>query len=196
MRQVRSRILKQDTVAARNIVQQSRTERELELCFYAAVSRKTAAPMHDIGKIGIPDAILLKPGKLNNVEFETMKTHTTIGARILRGTSIPLLDLAEEIALGHHEKWGGSGYPQGISGEDIPEPARIVAVLDVYDALIHDRVYRPALPEDDALAIIAQGRGTHFAPEIYDAFLAVLPELRTIREELSDECQKPEVSES
>jgi len=151
-----------------------------------AETLRLAAPMHDVGKIGIPDAILLKPGKLDDDEWDIMKGHTTIGGRILRGTHIPLLHMAEQIALAHHEKWDGSGYPKGLAGEDIPESARIVAVVDVYDALVNDRVYRPAVPEHDALAIMDRERGGHFDPDVYDAFRAALPELRVIRSRLRE----------
>ncbi len=151
-----------------------------------AETLRLAAPMHDVGKIGIPDAILQKPGKLDDDEWDVMKTHTTIGARILEGTGISLLNTAEQIAAAHHEKWDGSGYPSGLSADEIPEPARIVAVLDVYDALVNDRVYRPAVPEQDALAIMDRGRGTHFDAEIYGAFRAALSQLRAIRERLRD----------
>lgn len=147
---------------------------------------RMAAPMHDIGKIGIPDGILLKPGKLTDAEFDIIKTHTTIGARMLGESGIRLLVLARDIALSHHEKWDGSGYPRGLSGEDIPLSARIVAIADVYDALINDRVYRPAMPEDKALAIMRGGRGTHFDPTVFDAFIKSLPEFRRIRRELAN----------
>ena len=113
--------------------------------------------MHDVGKIGIPDAILRKPGKLTPAEFETMKTHTLIGARMLEGSQSAILAMARDIALCHHERWDGTGYPQGLSGLAIPEPARILSIVDVYDALSHDRVYRPALPEDEVLNHLAQG---------------------------------------
>jgi len=145
-----------------------------------------AASMHDVGKMGVADAILKKPGKLTAEEFEQMKEHTQIGARILEGTHIPLLELAREIALNHHEKWNGSGYPSRLAGEAIPLAARIVAVCDVYDALVNDRVYRAALPEPEALAIIQDGRGSHFDPAILDLFLERLPEIRTIREKFAD----------
>ena len=144
---------------------------------YAEMLR-LAAPMHDVGKIGVPDAILLKPGKLTEEEFETIKTHTTIGGEILEGSSILLINVARDIALYHHEKWDGSGYPQGRSGEHIPQTARIVAVVDVYDALVHDRVYRPAMSEEDALEIMSDGKGSHFDPDVFDSFLEVLPQLR------------------
>jgi putative two-component system response regulator len=142
---------------------------------------RLAATMHDVGKMGVADAILRKPGKLTPEEFERMKEHTRIGARILEGSRIPLMRLARDIALYHHEKWTGGGYPEGLAGEAIPLPARIVAVCDVYDALVNDRVYRKALPEEQALAIINEGRGTHFDPGVVDIFLGQLPEIRAIR---------------
>ncbi len=141
---------------------------------------RVAAPMHDVGKIGISDNVLLKPGRLTPEEFEIIKTHTTMGAKILGGSDIPLLQLAERIALWHHEKWDGSGYPDGLAGEAIPQEARIVAILDVYDALSHDRVYRKAMPEEKVMAILKEGRGTHFDPQIYDAFLDLLPAIKQI----------------
>ena len=150
---------------------------------------RLAAPMHDVGKIGVPDSILAKPGKLTDDEFKAMRTHTTIGARMLQGSGIGLLDLSSEIAHCHHEKWDGSGYPSGKSGTDIPQAARIVAVVDVYDALVHDRVYRPAVPEQKALAIIAEGRGSHFEPHLVGVFMDALPQVRRIRAEVKDDQQ-------
>jgi len=147
---------------------------------------RLGAPMHDIGKIGIPDHILAKAGPLTPEEREIMKTHTTIGARILDAPSSPLLYMARDIALNHHERWDGSGYPSGLRGPDIPEAARIVSVLDCYDALVHDRVYRPALPEDQALATMSEGRGTQFDPELFDVFLDCLDELRSVRARFLD----------
>jgi putative two-component system response regulator len=147
---------------------------------------RLAAPMHDIGKMGVADAILKKPGKLSPEEFDQMKEHTTIGARILEGAQIPLLELARHIALNHHEKWAGGGYPAGLSGEAIPFSARIVAVCDVYDALVNDRVYRRAIAEDEALAIMREGRGSHFDPRVFDLFLEKLPEIRAIRNKFAD----------
>ena len=132
-----------------------------------------AAPLHDVGKIGISDAILLKPGKLTPEEFDQIKTHSTIGAHILAGSSIPVLRLAEEIALRHHERWDGTGYPGGMRGEEIPMSARIVAVTDVYDALTHKRVYKEAWPLEKALEEIRSQRGRHFDPRVAEAFLTV-----------------------
>ena len=148
---------------------------------------RIAACMHDIGKIGVPDNILLKSGKLTDEEFEIIKAHTTIGARILSGSEISLMKMARKIALSHHEKWDGTGYPQGLAGENIPEAARVVAILDVYDALVHKRVYRPPIPEEVALQMMAKDRGTHFDPRIFDAFLAVLPRIRQIRLQVREE---------
>ncbi len=147
---------------------------------------RIAASMHDIGKIAVPDNILLKEGSLNNEEFEIMKRHTVIGAQILKGSSISLLKMAQEIALNHHERWDGSGYPNKIAGEKTPISARLVAVIDVYDALVHKRVYRPPIPEKEALQMISRDKGSHFDPEIFDAFKRVLPQLRRIRLQVQD----------
>ncbi len=142
---------------------------------------RLAAPMHDVGKIGISDAILLKPGPLTDGEYAMMKQHTIIGARILSGSDLPLLIAASEIAIAHHEHWNGKGYPRGISNENIPQTARIVSILDVYDALVNERVYRKAMDDKEALGLIEDGRNEQFDPEIYDVFISVLPELREIR---------------
>ena len=136
-----------------------------------------SAPLHDIGKVGIPDAILLKPGKLTEEEFEIMKTHAAIGNDSLAVAEAELgsndfLGFAREISLSHHEKWDGSGYPSGLSGEDIPLSGRLMAVADVYDALISKRIYKPAFPHEKAMQIILEGRGTHFDPDVVDAFAA------------------------
>ncbi len=155
---------------------------------YAEMLR-LAAPMHDVAKVGIPDAILLKPGKLTPEEWQIMKTHTTEGARILSAPDIPLMRMARQIALSHHEKWDGSGYPQGLAGDRIPEPARIVAILDVYDALVHKRVYRPALPEAEALDIIFKKSPGHFDPTVTELFFECLPGIREIREKVRDESE-------
>lgn len=137
-----------------------------------------SAPLHDIGKVGIPDRILLKPGKLTPEEFEIMKTHTTLGrdaidhAESMLGMPVDFLNVAKEIALSHQEKWDGSGYPQGLKGDDIPIAARLMAVADVYDALISRRVYKAPIPHEQAVEIVRQGRGQHFDPDVVDAFLA------------------------
>jgi len=147
---------------------------------------RIAAPMHDIGKIGIPDRILLKPGKLTEEEFEEMKQHSAIGADMLSGTDIPLLEMASEIAMCHHEKWDGTGYPTGLSGKDIPESARITTIVDVYDALVHKRVYKEACTEGSALEVMQQMVGKHFDPELYEVFVTNLAKMREIKENYSD----------
>jgi putative two-component system response regulator len=134
---------------------------------------RRAAEMHDVGKIGVPDAILLKMGKLTPEEFEVVKTHTVIGARILSGGKFPLLRLAEEIAFSHHERWDGDGYAR-IRGTDVPLAGRIVAVADVFDALTQQRPYKPAWPVAEAIAEIDLQRARQFDPEIVDAFLRVI----------------------
>jgi putative two-component system response regulator len=131
------------------------------------------APLHDVGKIGVPDTILLKMGKLTTEEFEVVKTHTAIGARILSGGKFPLLRLAEEIAFTHHERWDGNGYA-GIRGADIALAGRIVAVADVFDALTQQRPYKPAWPVGDAIGEIDRQRGKQFDPDVVDAFLRVI----------------------
>lgn len=141
---------------------------------------RVGAPMHDVGKIGIPDHILRKPGRLSPEEYQIIKQHPRIGAGILGGSKIPLLQTATDIALCHHEKWDGSGYPAGLSGKDIPEAARVVAIADVYDALSNDRVYRAMYPGKEVLGIMAKKRGTHFDPEILDCFMANLPAMEKI----------------
>jgi putative two-component system response regulator len=134
---------------------------------------RRGAELHDVGKIGVPDAILLKMGKLTPAEFEIVKTHTTIGARILSGGKFPLLRLSEEIAFTHHERWDGSGYA-GIRGTDIALAGRIVAIADVFDALTQQRPYKPAWPVADAIAEIDRQRGRQFDPDVVDAFLRVI----------------------
>jgi PAS domain S-box-containing protein/putative nucleotidyltransferase with HDIG domain len=136
---------------------------------------RLAAPLHDVGKIAIPDAILGKRGKLTLEEFDEMKTHTTIGAQMLAGSAFALLEVAQQIALTHHEQWDGSGYPAGLAGEAIPIVGRIVAVADVFDALTHSRPYKPAWRTPDAVAEITSQAGRHFDPQVVDAFLSVDP---------------------
>lgn len=145
-----------------------------------------AAAMHDAGKIGISHRILHKPGKLTSEEFDIMKTHTQIGKRILGDYDSPLLRMAGDIAFSHHERWDGTGYPQGLAGEAIPESARIVAVVEVYDALINKRLYRPAFPEKEALSMMTEQSGKHFDPRIFDAFMGILSEIRRISDEIRD----------
>ncbi|MFS2124627.1 HD domain-containing phosphohydrolase [Pseudomonas sp. Pseusp97] len=151
-----------------------------------------SAPLHDIGKIGIPDHILLKPGRFTPEEFEIMKTHTTLGRDAIQqaedrlAVKVDFLRFAKEIAYSHQEKWDGSGYPQGLAGDDIPISARLMAVADVYDALISSRVYKPGMPHEQALGIIREGRGSHFDPDICDAFLANADRFREIAERFAD----------
>lgn len=149
-----------------------------------------ASPMHDVGKIGIPDAILMKPGKLTDKEFDIMRTHPQIGARILGGSSSPLLKMAEVIALSHHEKWNGMGYPNKLKGEDIPIEGRIVALADVFDALTSRRCYKPAWPLERALNLIKETREEHFDPNVVDAFFESLDQILEIKQRYADEVPK------
>jgi putative two-component system response regulator len=151
-----------------------------------------SAPLHDIGKVGIPDAILLKPGKLTVEEFEVMKTHTTLGrdaiahAEALYGTTNSFLRYAREIAHYHQEKWDGSGYPEGLSGDAIPVSARLMAVADVYDALISRRVYKPPFTHETAVRIITEGRAQHFDPDMVDGFISVADQFHEIARRYAD----------
>ncbi len=142
---------------------------------------RAAAPMHDVGKIAIPDEILRKPGPLTDVEREEMKRHTVVGHRLLADSQSDLLRLAATIALTHHERFDGYGYPQGLSGYDIPLEGRIVAVADVFDALLSDRYYRPALPARDAIRVIERGRGTQFDPAVVDVLLRHQADILALR---------------
>lgn len=151
-----------------------------------------SAPLHDIGKVGIPDRILLKPGRLDEAEWEIMKTHCKLGrdaidcAERRLGTVVDFLQFAKEIAYGHQEKWDGSGYPEGLSGDAIPISARLMAVADVYDALISRRVYKEPMPHEQAVGIIVDGRGRHFDPDMVDAFVTIAERFRDIALEFSD----------
>jgi putative two-component system response regulator len=138
----------------------------------------SAAVFHDIGKLGVPRRVLLKPGPLSMLERKIMQTHTLLGALLLLGKVGAWVKLARSIALHHHERWDGRGYPRGLAGVHIPAAARIVAVADVYDALTHARVYRPAFPEGRAIAFMRTQRARHFDPDVIDCFLDVLPTLR------------------
>ncbi|RVT83857.1 response regulator [Inhella crocodyli] len=161
------------------------TDAQIEMLF-------KSAPLHDIGKVGIPDRILLKPGKLTAEEFEVMKTHTTIGRDAIEraeqqlGLPVAFLQCAKEIAYGHQEKWDGSGYPQGIGGDLIPISARLMAVADVYDALISRRVYKEGMPHEKAVEIIIAGRNQHFDPDVIDAFVVVLSQFQAIATKFHD----------
>ena len=161
-------------------------DRRIELLF-------KSAPLHDIGKVGIPDSILLKPARLDADEFEIMKTHTTLGrdaivhAEQALGREVPFLRFAKEIALSHQEKWDGTGYPEGLAGAAIPLSARLMALADVYDALISKRVYKPAFSHEDSVRIILEGTGTHFDPDVVEAFKAVQEDFRAIAVRFSDD---------
>jgi len=151
------------------------------------------APLHDIGKVGIPDAILLKPGKLTPEEFEIMKTHTTLGGNAIAYSeenyqlhNNHFLSLAQQIATGHHEKWDGSGYPKGLKSQEIPISARLMAVADVYDALVSRRIYKEGFSQECVAEIITEGRGKHFDPDIVDAFFAIQPEFLEIAQRYHD----------
>jgi putative two-component system response regulator len=153
-----------------------------------------SAPLHDIGKVGVPDAILHKPGKLTDEEFDTMKSHCELGYQaLLKAEELFDLDVrpsflthAKDIARTHQEKWDGSGYPRRLKGEDIPLSGRIMAVADVYDALICKRVYKPPFPHEKAVAIISEGSGSHFDPDVVEAFLEIEVTIKQIAAELAD----------
>ena len=161
------------------------TERNITMLF-------KSAPLHDIGKVGIPDRILLKPGLFEPEEFEIMKTHTTLGrdaieyAEQLLGTKVEFLSIAKEIALSHQEKWDGTGYPEGLSGDDIPISARLMALADFYDALVSRRVYREGMPHEKVVEIILASKASHFDPDIVDAFVEILEEFRAIAARYGD----------
>lgn len=151
-----------------------------------------SAPLHDIGKVGIPDRILLKPGRFEPHEMEVMKTHCKLGRDAIQhaedqlGLEVEFLKFAKEIAYGHQEKWDGSGYPEGLAGDAIPISARLMAVADVYDALISRRVYKEGMPHEKAVRIIAEGRGTHFDPDMVDAFIELAPQFQAIAQRFAD----------
>ncbi|MET0817075.1 MAG: HD domain-containing phosphohydrolase, partial [Solirubrobacteraceae bacterium] len=153
----------------------ARLGHRLGLSELALTHIRHAAPLHDVGKIAIPDSILLKPGKLSNAEFEVVKTHAEAGARVLADADSELLEVAESIARSHHERWDGSGYPDGLSGADIPLVGRLVHVADVFDILVHERPYKDAFSVEDAAAEIQNGAGTQFDPEIVEAFADLGP---------------------
>jgi putative two-component system response regulator len=172
-------------LAARSAWQDAMTANDWEMIW-------KSAPLHDIGKVGIPDHILMKPGKLTAEEFEIMKRHPVLGRDAIRSAEIRVksdgsfLRVASEIAYGHHERWDGKGYPQGIGGDEIPLSARLMALADVYDALISKRIYKPAMSHTAAVEIIREGRGSHFDPEVLDTFLDLTDEFNAIAFRFSD----------
>jgi putative two-component system response regulator len=153
---------------------------------YTAELLRVASPMHDVGKIGIPDSILLKPGKLTDEEFSIMRKHAEIGFQILSGSNSELLGLAASVAYHHHEKFNGKGYPRGLQAEDIPIEGRIAAVADVFDALTSERPYKHAWPVEDAVALLENGRGDHFDPMLVDLFIGSMDEVLEIKQRFQD----------
>ncbi|WP_293762373.1 HD domain-containing phosphohydrolase [uncultured Paraglaciecola sp.] len=145
-----------------------------------------ASPMHDIGKIGIPDSVLKKPGKLTEEEWVCMKKHPEYGANILSGSEVPLLQMAEEVALSHHEKFDGSGYPSNLKGDQIPLSGRIVGLADFFDALTMDRCYRKAFSDEKAIAMVKENNGTHFDPAVVKAFLSISDEIIIERNRINE----------
>jgi len=156
-----------------------RSTTEQELIFLAA-------PMHDMGKVAIPDSILLKEGKLTPTEWEIMKSHARAGYEILKESDSPVIKMGAEIALSHHEKWDGSGYPSGVKGKDIPLTGRICALADVFDALVSTRPYKKAWPLSEVLDTLKKGKGQHFDPTLVDEFLQIIPDVQKVRKALPD----------
>ncbi len=147
---------------------------------------RLASQLHDVGKVAVPDSILLKPGKLTPEEFEVIKGHAETGYEMLAGSSSEVVQLGAQIARTHHERWDGGGYPRGLLGEEIPTEGRIAAVADVFDALTSDRVYRPALPVKSAIQMMREESGRHFDPELLDAFFGARSEIDAIRHAYAD----------
>ena len=174
-----------DTDTGEHIVRMSQYSKVLALALGMDEQRaellRQAAPMHDVGKIGIPDAILLKPGKLTSEEFDHMKEHATIGAQILANSSSPLLQLAHTLAIEHHEKWDGSGYPNGIKGEEISVEGRIVAIADVFDALTSKRPYKEAWSVEKTVLHMQEQAGTHFDPALIELLVKNLDDIIAIK---------------
>lgn len=159
---------------------------EIEMSREEKAMMRYASPMHDVGKIGIPDKILLKPGKLTDDELEIIKFHTVIGGKILSGTTISILELAREIAVSHHERWDGNGYPLKLKGKDIPLSGMVVSVVDTFDALTSERVYKDAWPIEKAICFIKEEREKKFAPDVVDAFLKNVDKIIKIKEAKAD----------
>ena len=174
-----------DTDTGEHIARMSRYSKILALAYgmseYEAEQLKQAAPMHDVGKIGIPDSVLLKPGRLNENEYEHMKQHALIGAKILENSTSPLLQLAHKLALEHHEKWDGTGYPYGLKGEEISIEGRIVTIADVFDALTSKRPYKKAWSVEEALDLLKDEAGKHFDPQLVDLFIGQIDSIIEIK---------------
>jgi putative two-component system response regulator len=174
-----------DTDTGEHIARMSRYSKVLALAYgmseYQAEQLRQAAPMHDVGKIGIPDSVLLKPGRLDATEFEHMKQHAIIGAKILEDSPSPLLQLAHKLALEHHEKWDGTGYPYGLKGEEISIEGRIVSIADVFDALTSVRPYKDAWPVEKAVELLKAESGKHFDPQLIDLFIGQIDSIIEIK---------------
>jgi len=174
-----------DTDTGEHIARMSRYSKVLALAYgmseYEAEQLKQAAPMHDVGKIGIPDSVLLKPGRLNENEYEHMKQHALIGAKILENSTSPLLQLAHTLALEHHEKWDGTGYPYGLKGEEISIEGRIVTIADVFDALTSKRPYKKAWSVEEAIDLLKDEAGKHFDPQLVDLFIGQIDSIIEIK---------------
>tara|TARA_B100000315_G_scaffold152524_1_gene141276 strand:- start:1158 stop:2147 length:990 start_codon:yes stop_codon:yes gene_type:complete len=174
-----------DTDTGEHIARMSRYSKVLALAYgmseYEAEQLKQAAPMHDVGKIGIPDSVLLKPGRLNENEYEHMKQHALIGAKILENSTSPLLQLAHKLALEHHEKWDGTGYPYGLKGEEISIEGRIVTIADVFDALTSKRPYKKAWSVEEAIDLLKDEAGKHFDPQLIDLFIGQIDSIIEIK---------------
>ena len=174
-----------DTDTGEHIARMSRYSKVLALAYgmseYEAEQLKQAAPMHDVGKIGIPDSVLLKPGRLNENEYEHMKQHALIGAKILENSTSPLLQLAHKLALEHHEKWDGTGYPYGLKGEEISIEGRIVTIADVFDALTSKRPYKKAWSVEEAIDLLKDEADKHFDPQLVDLFIGQIDSIIEIK---------------
>lgn len=183
-----------DNETGEHVIRMSRSCQALALAYGLGETRAEmilyASPMHDVGKIGIPDYILLKPGKLTPQEWEIMKTHASLGADILAENESDIIKLARTIAVTHHEKWDGTGYPNGLKGEDIPVEGRIAAICDVFDALTSWRPYKNPWPIEEAIAYLKEHSGTHFDPNLVPIFLDILPDILKIRQEHQDDVEE------
>ncbi len=168
--------------------------RRMSLSERAVMTIRYAAPMHDVGKLGIPDRILLKPGKLDAEEWAIMRSHTIIGGQILANSTSEVIQMGERIALSHHERWDGKGYPYGVSGAAIPLEGRICAVVDFFDALSVDRPYRKALPNDDVVGMMTEASGAHFDPEVLGVFLEAREEIEAVQAEYAERPAAAEVA--